>query len=146
MQGFLGEKIGEGMSSDVHAWAAGQAVKLFKAGVPRWIVRHEARMTRAAFAAGLPAPKVFGDVALEGRFGIVLSQLDGPTLLHLSRTGAMTAQQVGTLLATLAMTVHKTPRRRRCCCCRSCMEGKICGRCLIADWEGRRRRQRSRPR
>ena len=109
MQGFLGEKIGEGMSSDVHAWAAGQAVKLFKAGVPRWIVRHEARMTRAAFAAGLPAPEVFGDVALEGRFGIVLSRLDGPTLLHLSRTGAMTSQEVGTILATLAMTVHRTP-------------------------------------
>ena len=65
-------------------------------------------MIRAAFAAGLPAPEVSGEVNLDGRFGIVLTRLDGPTLLHLSRTGAMTPRQVGAILATLAMTVHKT--------------------------------------
>jgi hypothetical protein len=41
---------------------------------------------------------VFGEVTLEGRFGIVLTRLDGPTLAHLSRTGAMTLQQVGAIL------------------------------------------------
>jgi hypothetical protein len=35
MRGSLGEKIGEGAFSEVHAWAPGQVVKLFKAGVPR---------------------------------------------------------------------------------------------------------------
>jgi hypothetical protein len=29
----LGEKIGDGAFSDVHAWAPGQVVKLFKAAV-----------------------------------------------------------------------------------------------------------------
>ena len=52
---------------------------------------------------------MFGEVTLDGRFGIVLTRLDGLTLLHLSRTGAMTPRQVGATLATLAMTVHKTP-------------------------------------
>jgi hypothetical protein len=33
MQGFLAEKIGEGLSADIHVWAPGQVVKLFKAGV-----------------------------------------------------------------------------------------------------------------
>jgi len=70
---------------------------------------HEARMTRAAFAAGAPAPEVLGEVTLEGRFGILLSRLDGPTLRQLSRTGAMTSEQVGSILATLARSVHKTP-------------------------------------
>ena len=37
-------------------------------------------MIRAVFAAGVPAPEVFGEVTLEGRFGIVLTRLDGPTL------------------------------------------------------------------
>jgi hypothetical protein len=32
MQGSLGEKIGEGATADVHAWAPGQVVKLFKVG------------------------------------------------------------------------------------------------------------------
>ena len=52
MQGSLGEKIGEGAYCEVHAWAPGQVVKLFKAGVPRRFGRFEARMIRAVFAAG----------------------------------------------------------------------------------------------
>ena len=88
MQGSLGEKIGEGAYADVHAWAPGQVVKLFKAGVPRRLSWWEVRMTRAVFAAGGPAPEVFDEVTLEGRFGMVLNRLDGPTLLQLSRTGA----------------------------------------------------------
>jgi hypothetical protein len=58
------------------AWAPGQAVKLFKPGGERRLCRHEAQMTRAAFAAGLPAPEVFDEVTLEGRFGIVLSRFE----------------------------------------------------------------------
>jgi tRNA A-37 threonylcarbamoyl transferase component Bud32 len=109
MQGSLGEKLGEGAFADVHAWAPGQVVKLFKAGRSRRLSLHEARMTRAAFAAGAPAPEVLDEVTLEGRFGIVLSRLDGPTLMQLSRTGAMTSEQVGSILATLAVSIHKTP-------------------------------------
>ena len=109
MRGSLGEKIGEGAFADIHAWAPGQVVKLFKAGVPRRAGGHEARMTRAVFAAGAPAPEVFDEVTLEGRFGIVLPRLDGPTLLQLSRTGAMTLEQAGAILAALYISVHKTP-------------------------------------
>jgi Ser/Thr protein kinase RdoA (MazF antagonist) len=109
MRESLGEKIGEGAMADIHVWAPGQVVKLFKAGVPRLISRHEARMTRAVFAAGGPAPEVLDEVTLEGRFGIVLPRLDGPTLLHLLRTGAIAFEQAGAILASLYMSVHKTP-------------------------------------
>jgi hypothetical protein len=34
MRGSLKEKIGERAMADVHAWAPGQVVKLFKAAVP----------------------------------------------------------------------------------------------------------------
>jgi Ser/Thr protein kinase RdoA (MazF antagonist) len=105
----VGEKIGEGAYADVHAWAPGQVVKLFKAGFPRRHSWWETRMTRAVFAAGAPAPEVFDEVTLEGRFGVVLQRLDGPTLLQLSRSGAMTSEQVGSILATVAISVHKTP-------------------------------------
>jgi hypothetical protein len=109
MRESLGEKIGEGAFADIHAWAPGQVVKLFKAGVPRRVSWHEARMTRAVFAAGAPAPEVLDEVTLEGRFGIVLSRLDGPTLLQLSRSGAVTFGQAGAILASLYLSVHKTP-------------------------------------
>jgi len=109
MRGSLGEKIGEGAMADIHAWAPGQVVKLFKSGVSRRLSRHEARMTRAVFAASGPAPEVLDEVTLEGRFGIVLPRLDGPTLLQHYRSGAITFEQAGAILATLALSVHKTP-------------------------------------
>jgi phosphotransferase family enzyme len=108
MHGSLGEKIGEGVSADVHAWAPGQVVKLFKTGVSRRLSWHEAQKTEAVFAAGAPAPEVFGTVILEGRFGIVMQRLDGPTLLQLVQTGAMTRGQAGAILAALCVAVHKT--------------------------------------
>jgi streptomycin 6-kinase len=109
MRGSLGEKIGEGASADVHAWASGQVVKLFKSGSSRRLGWHEAHMTDAVFAAGGPAPQVFGVVILEGRLGIVLSRFDGPTLLQLTRTGAVTRGQAGAIRAALCRAVHKTP-------------------------------------
>ncbi len=107
MRGSLGEKIGEGASADIHAWAPGQIVKLFKVGASPRFARHEARMTRAAFVAG--APQVFDEVILEGRLGIVLERLDGPTLQHLLQTRSVTFEQAGAILATLYTSVHNTP-------------------------------------
>jgi Ser/Thr protein kinase RdoA (MazF antagonist) len=109
MRGTLGEKIGEGGSADIHAWAPGRVVKLFKPGIDPGTSRHEAQMTRAAFAAGLPAPQVFDEVTVDGRFGVVLSRLDGPTLLQLVKAGALTREQTGAILAALALAVHRTP-------------------------------------
>ena len=107
MMGFPGEKIGEGTTADIHVWAPGQIVKLFKADVSPQLGRHEARMTRAAFAAG--APKVLDEVTLDGRFGMVLQRLDGPTLLQLLLNRTVTYEQVGAILASLYLSVHKTP-------------------------------------
>jgi Ser/Thr protein kinase RdoA (MazF antagonist) len=112
MRGSLGEKIGEGVFSDVHAWAPGQVVKLFRQGVSRRFAWHEVRMTRAVFAAGCPAPEVLDVVEVAGRFGIVLARLDGPTLLTLSRSGAMTRAQTGAILAALYREVHAVPPPR----------------------------------
>ena len=71
-------------------------------------------MTRAAFAAG--APEVFDEVTVDGRFGIVLQRLDGPTLQQLLLTSAMTPEQVGAILASLYISVHKRRRRRMSPC------------------------------
>ena len=125
MQGFLGEKIGGGVSADVHAWTPGQVVKLFKAGVPLRLSRHEARVTRAVFAAGAPAPEVLDEVTLEGRFGMVLSRLDGPTLLQLTRSGAITFGQAGAILASVCLSVHKTPPPRDVLSLRDSMDGSL---------------------
>jgi Ser/Thr protein kinase RdoA (MazF antagonist) len=108
MHGYLGEKVGEGAMADVHAWAPGQVLKLFKTGVPRQFGEHEARMTRAVFAAGVPAPQVLDEVTVEGRFGMVLTRLDGPTLRECLHSGAVTLEQAGAILARLYKAVHQT--------------------------------------
>ena len=66
-------------------------------------------MTRAVFAAGLPAPEVFGEVTLDGRFGVVLGRLDGPTLPQATRSGAVTFAEAGAILASLSLAVQQTP-------------------------------------
>ena len=125
MQGSLGEKIGEGAHSEAYTWAPGQVVKLFKPGVPRGMAWFEVRMIRAVHAAGAPVPEVFGEVTLDGRFGIVLQRLDGPTLLQLTRTGAVTFEQAGAIVAALAMSIHKTPPPPEVPSMRDYMEGEL---------------------
>ena len=125
MQGSLGEKIGEGIHSEAFAWAPGQVVKLFKPGLPRRMPRFEVHMIRAVHAVGVPVPEVFGEVTLDGRFGIVMQRLDGPTLLQLTRTGAMTFEQAGAIVAALAMSIHKTPVPPEALSMREHMEARL---------------------
>src|SRR5690242_10410234 len=75
-------------------------------GFPPRLGQQEARITQAVFAAGVPAPEVLGEVTLDGRFGIVLGRLDGPTLLQVTRSGAATFAQAGAILASLGLSVH----------------------------------------
>ena len=125
MRGSLGEKIGQGVFADVHAWAPGQVVKLSKPGIPQWVVQHETQMTRAVFAAGGPAPEVLGEVTLDGRFGIVLPRFDGPTLRHATGTGAITRERAGAILATLGLAVHKTRPPAEALSLRDAMDARL---------------------
>lgn len=125
MQGSLAERIGQGVFAEVHAWAPGQVVKLSKPGLPPWVLQHEARMTRAVFAAGGPAPEVLGEVTLDGRFGIVLPRFDGPTLMEAMRTGAIAREEAGAILATLCNAVHKTPPPPAALSLRQAMDARL---------------------
>lgn len=109
MQGVLGEKINQGGTADIHAWTPGQVVKLFKQGFSPQLAQQEARITRAVFAAGVPVPEVFGEVTIDGRFGIVLARLDGPTLLQFTRSGGVTLAQTGAIMASLSLSAHRMP-------------------------------------
>ena len=125
MAGSLGEKLGEGVMADVYAWAPGQVVKLFKAGIPRRISWWEAHMTRAVFASGGPAPEVLDAVKVDGRYGMVLTRLDGPTLIQLLQADAISIDEAGAILATLALSVHNTPPPAEILSVRDYMESSL---------------------
>ncbi|MCP2132683.1 BUD32 family EKC/KEOPS complex subunit [Bradyrhizobium ottawaense] len=82
-------------------------------------------MLRAVHAAGVPVPEVFGEVTLDGRLGIVLQHLDGPTLLQLTRTGAVTFEQAGAIIAAIAMSIHQSPLPPEVLSMRKYMEAEL---------------------
>jgi len=105
---MLGPKIGEGATSDVHAWAPGQVVKLFKSGIPQHVGDHEIRMMRALSGAGCRAPDVVDVVVVDGRRGIVMSRLDGPSLMDATKAKALSFADAGAVLAACLQAVHAT--------------------------------------
>lgn len=109
MLGSLGAKIGEGATADVYAWSPGRVIKLFRSGVPHRVSMHEARMTRAVFLSGAPAPEVFDEVTINGRSGLVLTRLDGPTLMQVTKSKEVSYTEAGAVLAGVLHSVHATP-------------------------------------
>lgn len=109
MHQSLGAKLGEGATAEVYAWGAGRVVKLFKAGIPHRICMHEARMTRAIFAAGALAPEVFEEATIDGRAGLVMERLDGPTLMQATKSKVVSYAEAGAILAERLYLVHGTP-------------------------------------
>ena len=109
MLGSLGAKIGEGVTADVHAWAPGRVIKLFRSGVPHRIIMYEARMTRAVFLAGASAPEVFDEVTISGRSGLIMARFDGPTLMQVTKSKKVSHAEAGAILAGVLHSVHGMP-------------------------------------
>ena len=78
----LGRRLAEGRTADVFELGAQRVVKLVKAGFSEDSLRSEADKTRAAVAAGAPAPWVHGVAAFQGRPGIVFDRVDGETMVE----------------------------------------------------------------
>jgi hypothetical protein len=88
-------------------------------------------------------PEVFGEVTLDGRFGMCCSDLDGPTLWQLSRTGAVTFEQAGAIVALLPCLLHKTTPPPEVLSMRELYGDASCGS-TTADSEAHRHRRSSR--
>jgi Ser/Thr protein kinase RdoA (MazF antagonist) len=73
----LGRSVGSGKDADV--FESGEAVvKLFKPGVPKHTAFREAASLAQVEAHGLPVPVVRGVHQIDGRWGIVMSRVEGP--------------------------------------------------------------------
>ncbi len=74
------EPIARGNTSDIHAWTRTTVVKVLRPEIPRHWASIEADITRRVHAAGLPVPATEGVVEVDGRPGVVLERVDGPTM------------------------------------------------------------------
>ena len=79
-QGQLGGLVAHGNTSDIWEWTPGTVVKLLRPGIPEHWATVEAGITAQAYAAGLPVPNSDGVVWVEGRPGVVLERIEGPTM------------------------------------------------------------------
>src|SRR5213593_4191675 len=105
-----GESLAEGRTAEVFAWGSrrDRVVKLFYKGVSREVVVREADITRRVHAAGLPVPAIEGLAELEGRSGIVMERMEGPSMLYeMIRDPASSEMHVETM-ASLHVRLHET--------------------------------------
>ncbi len=99
-------RIGLGRTAEVYAWGEGRALKLFHPWVPAPSVENEVRCTAVAHAAGLPVPAVLGLETVDGRRGVILERVDGPSLLSLLVARPWRALGAARLLAEVQTAIH----------------------------------------
>ncbi|MDJ0785719.1 MAG: phosphotransferase [Myxococcota bacterium] len=100
-----GELLAAAASAEIFAWGRDAVLKLFRPEYA-YAAHVEAERTRAVHAAGLPAPEVRDEVTLEGRPGIVLERIEGPTLLSELARGGAAVREVGVRLAEIHRALH----------------------------------------
>ncbi len=100
--------IGTGRTAEIYAWGEGRVLKLYHPWVPEHWVTNEQRGTAAASEAGLPAPAIFGVEVVEGRRGIVLERIEGPSLLGILREKPWRVAWVAHELAEVQAAMHAT--------------------------------------
>jgi Ser/Thr protein kinase RdoA (MazF antagonist) len=101
-----GRKLGEGRTAEVFEWGEGKILKLYRDSFPREWARHEAEVSRAVHAAGLPAPAISYFVDVDGRAGFVSERVDGRSLRDQLVAAPWRAGWGGRILARLHRDVH----------------------------------------
>jgi Ser/Thr protein kinase RdoA (MazF antagonist) len=99
--------LARGRNAEVYAMDEARVLKLFYAGFPRDAAAAEFRHARLARRLGVPTPHAERIVELDGRVGIVLERVRGPTLLQLVMAGADSAER----LAGVLFDVHAALER-----------------------------------
>jgi aminoglycoside phosphotransferase (APT) family kinase protein len=106
-----GDLIGKGRTAEIFAWGDRQALKLFFDWCPAAWAEEEAELTKAVHDAGVPAPDVGDLIQVEGRWGLILERIEGPSMLHELRSKPSEYAPMARLLADLqaAMHAHQVP-------------------------------------
>jgi aminoglycoside phosphotransferase (APT) family kinase protein len=102
----LARPLGVGRVAEVFDWEDGQVLKLFRSQFPRDWVDYETRVTSAAHAACALAPRVYGQVEIAGRCGILLERIAGPSMLRELPRRLYNIGRYGRILADVHARIH----------------------------------------
>ncbi len=99
--------IARGRTAEVYSLAENQVLKLFFDWVSPESVQKEHEITRLAYQAEAPVPKVYDLVQEENRHGIIYERITGPTMLKLLISNPWQVKQLSHELANLHFTIHQ---------------------------------------
>ena len=99
--------ICRGGTSDIYPIGGREILKLLYARYPRSKAEREFEVTREVSLAGLPVPAVREVAEIEGRWGIILERIDGPSLLQFVERRPWKLFFAAGLLAELHAKIHQ---------------------------------------
>ena len=77
MNSTLGKPIGLGRTSEIYEYTDETVLKLFKTHGYESMARHESKIYSAVKDCGLPIPRLFDEVTVNGRKGLVYQKING---------------------------------------------------------------------
>jgi Ser/Thr protein kinase RdoA (MazF antagonist) len=101
------QRIDEGRTAEIFAWDEGRVLKLYRAEFPREWADWEAKTTRAISEAGVPAPQIFEVLDVEGRRGIIMERVTGPSLIADLIANLFNVVKHARMLAELHAQMHE---------------------------------------
>jgi len=101
------ELLAEGRTAEVFAYGEGRVLKLDR---PDWngLSEFEGTLLADLAGAGLPVARPHGTVTVEGRSGLILDRVDGPSLLEvLLASGPEQAERLAERFAALQLQINE---------------------------------------
>jgi Ser/Thr protein kinase RdoA (MazF antagonist) len=102
------ERLAEGRTAEVYAYGEGLVLKLDR---PEWngLAPFEAEVLERLADAGVALARAHGTVTVDGRSGVVLSRVDGPSLFEvLAASSRAEAEGLARRFAALQLTLNTT--------------------------------------
>lgn len=105
----LGEPLFTSRSSEIFLWEGGdKLLKLFRKEVNKDLIDGEEVNTKEAFAKGVTEVECFGQVEVDGRYGIILKKIEGATLIGTLGKQPSILFKASQIMADLQIEMHNT--------------------------------------
>jgi len=102
----IGRKIGEGATSEIFVYGENQVLKLLRTHRSRGVLIQDAHYSKIAHDRGLPVPKAWGHLEVDGRYGVLFDRIDGPTWAERWLKILLRLSKYAKMLAELLVSIH----------------------------------------